>query len=286
MTPAVDALVARGTQVLTPASDSARTDALLLLARALGRDRAWILAHGEECALPAEVEAFEALCAMRSTGAPLAYVLGSAGFYGRAFAVDARVLVPRPETEHLVDAALKFLGRCSAPAFEVLDVGTGSGAIACTLAAEMRNVRVTATDISPGALAVAGANARALGVAERCTFALGDLLAPVAARRFDVIVANLPYLPTAGIPQPPDSVTFEPRAALDGGPDGLALYRRLLPQASAALKPRALLLLEAAPPVMNRLCALVDAQFPETPVSIGRDYAGHERYVAIQQGSA
>ena len=225
-----------------------------------------------------------ALCARRSTGMPLAYVLGQAGFYGRQFEVDESVLVPRPETEHLVDEALAFLrqraleGRESA----VLDVGTGSGAIACTIAAQTQRA-VDATDASPAALDVAARNARRLGVAPLCRFFRGDLLEPVASRRYDLIVANLPYLPTCDLPAPPDPVSFEPVAALDGGPDGLDCYRRLLQAAPAVLAAEGLLLLEAAPPTMPALEALVRTAFPGAAVEVGNDYAGLARCLRCRQ---
>ena len=170
-----DAL-ARGTGLLEQSSESPRADALLLLERVLERPRAWIVAHGQDRSAAGDAAQFFDLCERRAAGRPLAYVLGSAGFYGREFVVDESVLVPRPETEHLVDDAIAFIKampRDRAPA--VLDLGTGSGAIACTIAAETP-ARVDAVDISAAALEVARENARRLNVADRCRFHL---------RRFD-----------------------------------------------------------------------------------------------------
>lgn len=263
-------------------SDSARTDALLLLAHALGRSRAWILAHDDALVTEADGRRFSALCAARGEGRPIAYVLGEAGFYGRAFAVDERVLVPRPETERLIDEAVTFLRDAGRAAPSVLDVGCGSGAIACTLAAEVSDAAVLGSDDSAGALAVAAENARRLGVAARCTFACGDLAAPAGGRRFDVVVANLPYVPTASVGLPPQAVGFEPRHALDGGPDGLDVYRRFVPAAPALMKPAGLLLLEAAPPQMDELSALARAAFGAERVAEGSDFAGLARYVRIE----
>ncbi len=193
------------------------------------RPRSWIVAHGGDSSPADDAAQFFALCERRAAGRPLAYVLGSAGFYGREFIVNESVLVPRPETEHLVDDAIAFIKempRDHVPA--VLDLGTGSGAIACTIAAETP-ARVDAIDISAAALDVARENARRLNVADRCRFISGDLIAPVKTERYDVVIANLPYMPTADIPNAPDPLSFEPRLALDGGRDGLTVYARLLP---------------------------------------------------------
>lgn len=218
------------------------------------------------------------LAGRRERGEPLAYITGFAGFYGREFAVTSDVLIPRPETEHLVEDAIAFLrvtGR-----LVVLDVGTGSGAIACSIAAEVPAALVDATDVSAAALAVARENAERLAVAERCTFALADIVGDYS-RRYDVIIANLPYIPSADVPARPHPVGFEPRVATDGGPDGLEQYRKLLAAAPRLAAPGALVLLEAAPPTMTALRALAEAAFPAAEVRVCRDYAGLERYVRI-----
>jgi release factor glutamine methyltransferase len=272
-----------GIAELSETSESPRADALQLLARALARERAWIVAHGDAPAPKQPLERFAQWCAARKTGMPLAYVIGTAGFYRREFIVDARVLVPRPETERLVDEALAFLERRprNSPPARVLDVGTGSGAIACTIAAEVAGAIVAGTDVSPGALELALRNARALGVADRCRFYRGDLAAPVAGHRFDAVLANLPYVPTARLPKRPNPVGYEPAGALDGGADGLAAYRRFLPQTPALLEPGGVLLLEAAPPQMEGLLALAEAAFPGSQVWVGNDFAGLMRYVRV-----
>jgi release factor glutamine methyltransferase len=270
----------RGADSLAPASDSARADAQLLLAHVVHREREWLIAHGDAQLSAEEHQDFERLCRRRSSGVPVAYILGRAGFYGREFLVNESVLIPRPESEHLVDEAIAFLGVGTV----ALDVGVGCGALACTIAAES-GALVFGTDLSAAAVAVAERNARRLGLNGVCRFYEGDLTAPVSGRRFDAIVANLPYVPTAGLPVPPDPVAFEPRAALDGGPDGLALYRRLLPQIPALLERNALILLEAAPPTIEELARAVRAALPGFAVSIGHDYAGLPRYVrAASQG--
>jgi release factor glutamine methyltransferase len=268
----------RGIAALARSSGSPRADAVALLERVLGRNREWTMAHGEEILSPELGADFDALCKRRSSGTPIAYILGSAGFYGREFVVDERVLIPRPETEHLVEEAIAFIKARDESSVSALDVGVGSGAIACTIAAET-NARVEGIDVSREAVAVATENARRLNVATRCRFHHGDLVDPVRRRRFDVIVANLPYVPTADLPRRPDPASFEPREALDGGPDGLRLYRRLLPQIQRILKPGGLVLFEAAPPTMATLRELVQFTFPDFTISVGRDYAGLERYI-------
>jgi release factor glutamine methyltransferase len=220
------------------------------------------------------------LCARRAAGVPIAYLLGSAYFYGREFTVNETVLVPRPETERIVDEALAFIGD---RAVRVLDVGTGCGDIACTIAAESRAF-VDATDSSPGAIELAVENARRLGVGASCQFHQGNLTEPVRGLRFDLVIANLPYIPTADLPKPPDPVSYEPREALDGGPDGLDLYRALLRDLPARIHPGGLILLEAAPPTIPQLATLVGGSFPNCAISVGSDYSGLARYVKAAAG--
>jgi release factor glutamine methyltransferase len=260
---------------------SARADAVLLLEHATGQSRAWIAAYGET-ALSANAEAeFASLCERRDTGVPVAYLVGSAGFYGYEFVVDESVLIPRPETEHLIDDAIAFIG--DAPS-AVLDVGTGSGAIACTIAART-NARVDATDISRDALQTAVANAQRLGVGDRCRFHHGDLTVPVDGHRYDVVIANLPYVPSGDVPMRPDPIAFEPRVALDGGPDGLSYYRRLVARLPALVRSRALVLLEAAPPTIQALRELVQGSLTGFTIAALKDYAGLDRYVRAYRGS-
>jgi release factor glutamine methyltransferase len=267
--------LAEGTALLHDSSTSPRADALLLLAHALNRGREWIVAHGDATPSQEEAQAFERLSEKRGKGVPVAYLLGSAGFYGREFLVNESVLIPRPETERLAAEAIAFIGN---QALRVLDVGTGSGAIACTIAAET-HATVHATDISAAAIGVAKKNAQRLGVADRCEFLTGDLTEPVKNERYDVVVANLPYIPTAEIPGQPDPVAYEPRAALDGGPDGLALYRRLLGTLPPLLNPNALILLEAAPPTIQGLRDLMRHSLPHFTLAVCNDYAGLARYI-------
>jgi len=253
---------------------------MLLLAHALERSREWIVAHPETRISEHVGTRFSELCKRRVSGEPVAYILGSAGFYGREFVVDKRVLVPRPETEHLVEEAIAFIREPMQydRRVEVLDVGVGSGAIACTIAAETLAL-VTGTDISRAAIDVATGNARRLSVSDRCDFREGDLVEPVRKKRFDAIVANLPYVPTADLPEPRDPVSFAPGGALDGGSDGLSLYRRLVPDIARQLTPGGLLLCEAAPPTIEGLKNLIHLLLPNFAVSVGYDYAGLARYI-------
>ncbi len=270
----VAALFDWGVHDLAERSESSRADVSLLMAHAMGRSRGWLVAQPDALLSEEQIAAFVELCNRRKRGEPIAYILGSAGFYGREFLVNDRVLVPRPETEHLVEDALGFI---RGPV-RVLDVGTGCGAIACTIAAET-DATVDADDVSPAAIEIATENARRLGVGDRCSFYRGDLVEPVRGNRYDVVIANLPYVPTGDLPERPEPASFEPREALDGGPDGLGPYRRLLAELPALLGDRALTLLEAAPPTISQLAELVRRALRDWVVTVCNDYAGLARYV-------
>lgn len=221
---------------------------------------------------------------------PLPYILGRYEFYGRVFDVDSRVLVPRPETELLVDRALAHLRTRSAPShrtgpqaapIRVADVGTGSGILAVTLAAEMESVIVDAVDLSPGALAVAARNAERIGVAERVAFHRGNLLDPLDGR-YDVLVSNPPYLATAALEQAQPELAHEPRVALDGGEDGTAAVSRLLEAAPRHVKADAyLLLVEIDPPIMDGARATALTCFPDAEVRVIEDGARLARCLEI-----
>jgi release factor glutamine methyltransferase len=265
---------------LEPVGGTGRLDAVFLLAHAGGVSRQEMIAHRERELAPEVAERFEMLVARREAGAPLAYVTGEAGFYGRMFAVDERVLVPRPETELAVEWAVRHLRAIGREAGTAADVGTGSGAIAVTLACELSDLNVYASDASQPALAVARANAARNDVFQHVTFLHGDLAAPLLPfAPFDCVVANLPYVPTAECAAPPDPVAFEPLVARDGGADGLALYRRLLPDLPSLIAPRGIALLEAAPVNARALEALVRAVLPSAGVETIVDYAELDRLV-------
>lgn len=227
--------------------ESPRLDADLLVGHVLGLTRTQLILDFERPLSPAELAKLRALVLRRRAREPMAYVLGSREFYGRSFAVDARVLVPRPDTETLIDTALART-RARSLHLRVLDLCTGSGAVAITLAKERRTTEVVGTDISEDALAVARANAQALG-AYNVGFVRADLFdgldTAVGRRPYDLIVSNPPYIPSAEIATlMADVRDHEPRLALDGGDDGLDFYRRLADDAPAWLTPGGVLAVE------------------------------------------
>jgi release factor glutamine methyltransferase len=261
--------------------DAPELDALLLLAAVLGVGKAAVLAHPERELGAEEAARYRALVARRAAREPLAYVLGRREFYGRSFAVTPAVLVPRPESELLVALALEYLRRQPRGAIRAADVGTGSGALAVTLAAEWPELRVRATDCSPAALAVARANVQRHGLRPRVRCFCDDLLAG-ADGTFALIVANLPYIPSADIATlMPEVAQHEPRLALDGGPDGLVLHRRLLAQATTRLAPGGLLLLEMGADQGAALRAEAERCFPGADVAVARDLAGLDRVLRV-----
>jgi release factor glutamine methyltransferase len=281
----VEAALARAQAVLRAAGvDQPRLVALVSLAATLGVDKAAVLAHPERPLTRAEARryaaALERLCARE----PLAYILGEREFYGRAFWVTPAVLVPRPETELLVDLALEYLRGPRPVAGWVTDVGTGSGALAVTLAAEGAAHAVLATDRSPAALAVARANAQRHGVARRVAWLCADLLVGVRGP-LAVVVANLPYLPSALIDQlQPEVAAYEPRLALDGGPDGLTLVRRLVAQLPGRLAPGGLAVLELGADQTEAARAAAATALPGADLAVVPDQAGTPRALRIVVG--
>ena len=265
---------------LEPIGGTGRLDAVFLLAHAGGVTRAEMIAHRERELTPDVAGRFGELVDRRARGTPLAYVTGEAGFYGRMFGVDERVLVPRPETELAIEWAVRHLRAIGRENGSAADIGTGSGAIAISLASELAGLSVYASDVSQDALAVARRNAARNDVFQHVTYLHGDLAAPlVPYAPFDCVVANLPYVPTAECAPAPDPVSFEPIVARDGGTDGLALYRRLLPDLPALVAPRGIAILEAAPVNARLLEGLVRAVLPEAGVETIRDYADNDRFV-------
>jgi release factor glutamine methyltransferase len=219
-------------------SETARRDAELLLMHVTGLSRAEMMTHPERELTERQQEHYQAALARRARREPVQHIVGTQEFYGRGFIVNRLVLIPRPETEHLVEAALAI----RPVPHRVLDVGTGSGILAITLALEMADAAVTATDISAAALAVAQQNARALG-ADRVRFVESDLLEEIAGERFDCIVSNPPYVAQDEVLEP-QVREYEPAMALYGGEDGLAVHRRLIPEAFEHLERGGHLLLE------------------------------------------
>jgi release factor glutamine methyltransferase len=259
--------------------EAARLEAQILLAHALGCKKIDLyVRHDEE---PAEDKrtAFRETIKKRADGMPVAYLVGHREFYSLEFAVSPAVLVPRPETETLVMEALRRLKPLTAP--RVLDVGTGSGAIAIVLAKQHKAAQITALDVSPSALAVAAGNAQRHGVAERVTFVEGDLFGPVAGQTFDLIVSNPPYVAHAEFPSLDAGVRdYEPRSALDGGPDGLDFYRRIAAEAAGLLAPGGTVLVEIGATQEPAVRELFAAHLELGPTF--KDTAGRPRVVTAK----
>jgi release factor glutamine methyltransferase len=269
------ALLAAAVRELGPATETALLDAELLLAAATGRSRSSLLAFPERLAGPEAASRFRALVQRRADGEPLAYLLGNREFFSLAIEVDAAVLVPRPETEVLVEAALARCAESSRPA--VLDVGTGSGAIALAVKHECPAAEVTGVDASEAALGVARRNALRLGLGVR--WMESTWLRALAGERFDLIVANPPYVRSAEIVGP---LTHEPRLALDGGVDGLDAYRVLLADASAHLNRGGALLLEHGAEQRAALIALATANGWRIARALD-DLAGRPRVLELER---
>lgn len=274
--------LARGGDLLERAGvEQPRLEAEVLLAAASGLTRTKVLTH-PEYTLTGEVgDKFWQSVDKRSQGYPLQYLTGCQEFMSLPFKVTPEVLIPRGDTEVLVEAVLNRVDKDRT--WLAADVGTGSGAIAVSLAYYLPKAFIYALDISPAALKVAEENARALGVAQRIFFCQGDLLEPLLRKPeavltgLDAVLANLPYIPTGEWDKLPPEVRHEPRLALDGGPDGLTLYRRLLPQAAKVLKPRGLLALEIGFDQGAKIKELAEATGAYTAGEILRDWAGRER---------
>ena len=281
--------LARAAGWLRAAGDAtADLDAQVLLGHVTGEARrAALLAYPERTLAQQDAAAYARLVSRRAAGEPVAYLVGHREFMGLDFLTDPRALIPRPETELLVEAALGEArarlerdGAAQPPI--VADVGTGTGAIALALAAlEPRLTRIYATDISADALALARENAAWLGLGERITFLLGDMLAPLP-EPVDLLLANLPYVaPRDAAALPADVGRYEPALALYGADDGLGHLRRLLAQAPLHVRPGATLFLEFGFDQRTAVEALARAAFPGCVVRIGMDYAGFDRYAVV-----
>lgn len=264
--------------------ETARLDAELLLAHCLDVERTHLLAHPEQILTPEQLGCFRALAQRRAEREPLAYLIGRRWFYALEFTVTPAVLIPRPETELLVEKAVQWLGQRQGRT-RVLDVGTGSGAIAVSIAANTAPaVEILASDLSPESLQVAKQNARKHDVAGRITFLPGDLLDPLP-EPVHLILSNPPYIASNGIPTlMPEVRDHEPRAALDGGPDGLRVIERLLAQAPAHLWPCGAIFLEIGYDQGSAASAIVRRYFPAAAIRIHQDLAGLDRMVEVQTG--
>jgi release factor glutamine methyltransferase len=229
-----------------PHAERARLDAETLLLHLLGQSRAWLLAHWSDAVPPKTQAALSALVSRRAAGEPIQYITGETEFFGMPFVIAPEALIPRPETEHLVEEVLR-LSATFGPSdkLHIADIGTGSGAIAVALARSLATAHITATDLSPQALVLAKQNADRNRVANRIEFFEGDLLTPLTERTFNIIASNPPYIPL----RDHDSLSIEvrehePHSALFAGDDGLAIYRRLIPDAYVHLVPNGQLVME------------------------------------------
>ncbi len=279
MTDTLQAALQGARKRIEAASESASLDAQVLLANVLGVDRGYLFTYPEQLLTAEQAERFDALVERCAAGEPLAYLLGRRAFYDREMIVSPAVLVPRPETELLLEKALTFAKEKSS--LTAVDVGTGSGALAVTFAAHHPQATVYATDISPEALAIARQNAALQAV--QVTFYQGDLLTPLLERdiRLDLMMANLPYIPSEDVLTLAVS-RYEPRLALDGGADGLVLVRRLLKQAAQLIDPGGLTLLEIGAGQGVLAAGLAQEAFPQAKVHVELDYAGLDRIVVIE----
>jgi release factor glutamine methyltransferase len=277
---AIASLLGEGVDRLQGAGvPTARPDAEWLLGGVLGLGRTALYIERARPVPPTEADRFRAFIERRAAHEPLQYLLGFEDFRGLRLRVTPDVLVPRPETEGLVEWALALVRRW--PRAAVADVGTGSGAIACALAAEHPGAHVVAVDVSPRALAVAADNAARLGLSARVRCLEGDALAPVRAlgASFDLVIANPPYLPTAILPRLPVEVTrYEPALALDGGADGMALSRRIVRDAGPVLRPGGWLLMEIGEEQAGPLASAMAAE-GFTEIESRRDLRHVERYI-------
>jgi release factor glutamine methyltransferase len=289
-------------------SETARLDAELLLGWAVGADRTAIVAHRDAPVGADAARRFEEAVARRAAGEPVAYIRGIKEFHGLAFSVDPRGLIPRPETEALVDAAVaevmaRLAGRRGevgagsgggGDPIRVADVGTGSGAIAVAVAVELRrrrvtmgrNVTIAATDVSPEALDLARENAAGHAAADGMRFIEADLFPPVLpddGSALDIVLANLPYVRTDAIAGLPIAASFEPRIALDGGEDGLDVIRTLLARLPDVLTADGVALLEIGADQGESAPAAVAAELPGWRASVEADLAGLPRVLRVSR---
>lgn len=262
----------------------ARLESEVMLTDVLGVPRHRIYAYQDDALTEEAVEVLEGVVERRLRREPLAYILEHREFYGVDLKVGPGVMVPRPETEMLVERALLVcLERMDRAGLVVADVGTGSGCIAVSLAMHLPGVSLYATDVSSEALEVARANVEKFGLGGRVTLLEGDLLEPLPGR-VDVIVANLPYIPAPRLGELQPELAWEPRAALDGGVDGMDQLRRLMGQAACRLAGDGVMLLEIDPGQGGPLRRLGEKLFPGVGSMVEKDLAGLDRLFVLEAG--
>ncbi len=287
MRPTLGMSLMEGSRFLSRAAiESPRLDAEVLLRHVIGIDRAQLYLRIDETIKAEAEQQYWELLRRRVRREPLAYITGRKEFWSLDFSVTRDVLIPRPETELLVEAALEQTRQGLKSRAKIVDLGTGSGAIAVCLAKELPEAQISAVDISSAALQVARANAERHGVADRIRFLHGDLFAPLAGEResFDLIVANPPYVRSGDVAKlEPEIREWEPMAALDGGRDGLDIYRRIASQCRSYLAATGQVLLEIAD-AMGEAAAQIFANAGgfETAALL-RDYAGKDRVIATRK---
>ena len=262
----------------------ARLEAEVMVMNVMRMPRQDLFAHQEDEATTQHEQDIQGILDRRRTREPLAYILGYREFYGINLLVNPDVMVPRPETETMVEHALfmALMGMESAQ-LVIADVGTGTGAIAINLAIHIPAARIYAVDLTDPVLNVASYNIHSHNVADRVTLCQGDLLEPVP-EKVDLIVANLPYIPTERIPTLQPEVQWEPRAALNGGGDGLDLVRRMMSQATAKLNEQGIILLELDPEQMPIASEIALQNFPEATVTVEQDLARRDRILVVTRG--
>lgn len=263
--------------------DSPRLSAELLAARALGCSRLSLHLERGRALTDGELAAVDALVARREAGEPVAYILGSKEFYGLDFAVSPAVLIPRPETEHVVEAVEESFPKDQS--FHFADLGTGSGILAVTIAVLFPKARGVAVDISPGALGVAQSNARAHNVSDRLQFIQADFTRETVEGEFDLVVSNPPYVSEPEFASASLEVTgFEPTGALVSGPDGLDHIRAMLPAVNAMLKPGGRLFMEIGYDQAKMVIDIVTEKYPRfEEVEVRKDLAGRDRVLAARK---
>ena len=260
--------------------ENPRLDAEVLLSHVLGKDRLYLYVHYDQPLTEEELAAYRPMVKARAQRVPVAYITGKKEFMGLEFAVTPDVLIPRPDTEIAVEAVLHRLQGHEQPA--ILDIGTGSGAIFVSLLARLPAASGIAVDISPAALAVASANAVRHVPGRVWDFRQGDVFSPVAGCLFDCIVSNPPYIPDREIDSLEPEVRREPRAALAGGGDGLAFYRRIVTEAPGYLKPEGFVALEAGIHQASAIESMAKAGGYFIVEEIMKDYGGIERVVMLR----
>lgn len=265
-------------QLASATIEAPRIEARVLLEHALNVNRAWLLGHSDQELSASEVLQIERLLTRRLNDEPLAYLTGEREFYGLRFKVTPSVLIPRPETEILVERALRALHGSPEHAPSVVDVGTGSGAIAVAIAARAPMATVVAIDRSLDALRVARDNAERNGIRDRIRFVQSDLLSGTRIKA-DLILANLPYIPSGRMSSLPGDVRSEPALALDGGSDGLDLIRQLIEQAPTALYKGGRIILECDPEQMPAVREIIAHHLPAAAIEVFTDSFGHERII-------